>query len=145
MWCIDPWYCFGGRSTSAGKFGQEKFFTSILMVKNAIFLLFRKYDANLKVDPQKGKKRNGPKGCILGPKNSKMKILLFFKKSSGDIQIIFLSNFQNFGLKIDFFKQFRKLPELHIPVHYFRHRKYEVLGFLHVFLAWFTPRMGIFR
>ena len=40
IWCIDPWYCFGGRSTSAGKFGQENFFTSILMVQNAIFFAF---------------------------------------------------------------------------------------------------------
>ena len=40
IWCIDSWYYFGGRFTSAGKSGRENFFTSILMVKNAIFFAF---------------------------------------------------------------------------------------------------------
>ena len=47
IWCIDPWYCFGGRSTSAGKFGQEKFFTSILMVQSAIFFCFLQFLENM--------------------------------------------------------------------------------------------------
>ena len=117
MWCIDPWYCFGGRSTSAGKFGQENFFTSILMVKNAIFLLFRKYGLIV----QDGQYRlsggfPGSKGQISGQ-------ISYFRPLWNKISIFEKSHFWRF---FDDFLDFANLirgrdrPEVAGPMKYYQ-------------------------